>query len=95
VVQGLTIKFNFGGIFPFGVSKLKFYSMAFTHFGTHWGLFGFKGQKSNFTVWNFSFWGGSQTQNLLRGLLPFWGPIGMFWGSWVPKISADVTRKQT
>jgi hypothetical protein len=49
--------------------------------GAHWGLLGFRGSKSNFTLGHFSFWGVSQTQILLRGFCPCWGSTGAFWGS--------------
>jgi hypothetical protein len=45
--------------------------------GVHWGLLGFRGSKSNFTLGTFSFWGVSQTQILLRGYSPFLGPFGV------------------
>jgi hypothetical protein len=46
--------------------------------GAHWDLLGFKGTKLNLTLGHLSVWGGSQTQILLRGFCPFWGPLGHF-----------------
>jgi hypothetical protein len=66
--------------------KLKFYFGVFAHFGAHWGLLGFRGPKSNFTLAHLSFWGVSQSQMLLWGLLPIWGPLGVF-GVLGPKIT--------
>jgi hypothetical protein len=37
------------------VPKPKFYSGTFAHFGAHWGLLGFRGSKSNFTLGHFPF----------------------------------------
>jgi hypothetical protein len=55
----------------------------------------FRGSKSNFTLGHFSFWGVSQTQILLRGFSPFWGPTGALWGSGVQNqiISGAFTHR--
>jgi hypothetical protein len=70
------------GHFSFWESpKRKFCLVLLPILGAHWDLLGFRGSKSNFTLGTFSFWGVSQTQIILRGFSPFWGPTGAFWGS--------------
>jgi hypothetical protein len=55
---------------------------AFAHFGGPLGHFAGQGPKIKFySGGHFYFWGVYQTQVLLRGFCPFWGPTGAFWGS--------------
>jgi hypothetical protein len=74
--------FTMGDLSFWGVHKLKFYSGGLLPIlGAHSGLLWFRASKSNFTLGVFFFSGVSQTQILLRGFCPFWGPTGAFWGS--------------
>jgi hypothetical protein len=88
-IYGPKLKLYSAGICPFGeCPKLKFYSGVF---GPFWGLRGLwgSGAQNQILLWgHLSFWGGSQTQILIRGLLPISGPTVAFWGSG-PKIKFD------
>jgi hypothetical protein len=67
------------GICPFGEApKLIFYSEGLLPIlGAHWGLLGFRGSKSNFTLGAFFLLGNLPNSNFTPGLLPI---LGVHWG---------------
>jgi hypothetical protein len=78
-LRGSNSNFTLGQFF-FGVSPtLKCYSGAFADFGGPQRAFWGSRAKNHKLLWgHFSFWGVSQTQILLRKILPIMGLIGAF-----------------
>jgi hypothetical protein len=108
-VQVHKIKFYSGGFFFLGsLPNLNFTPGLLPILESHWGFWG-QGLKirfyfgflpivrvpnSNLTLGAFAhLW--AQNSSCTPGALPILGANGAFWGSGVPKISANGTRKQT
>jgi hypothetical protein len=93
-VQGLKIKLYSGGIFILRSPQTQILLGGFCPFLGPNGVFCGSGSQNQILIWeNFSFWGGSQTQNLLRGLLPNFGAKYGILGFWGVKNFGDWFQK--
>jgi hypothetical protein len=60
-------------------TEIKFFQVLLPTVGAHQPTHQLLWAQTHILLWgNFSLWGGSQTQLLLRVYSPFWGPLGPF-----------------
>jgi hypothetical protein len=61
------------------ILKTNFTPETFVNFGSHWGLLGFRGLNSYFTLGEFFLLGSLPNSSFTLGLLPILGPMDLLW----------------